>query len=298
VKGIVGRSATRAIGVVAVLLSTRTRGSLTAQSLSVADLPGSTRSAGLGGAGAALVGDAGAVFANPAGIATIRRLALEGSYERYLGGTTFSSAAAALRVGRFDWGVGAQALDYPAAPSYQPTDVLGVTTLVFRRGLAAVGTSLKYARETIGGTPADAWAGDVGVAIAVFDIMAVGASVQNLGGDLGGGAHLPRRTRLGFTMNYVDPQGTLRFLTTIEGQWETGRQTRLVAGAEAGVVTAGMGLMGRVGATAGEGVDGASGSPVAVGAGLELGRLHLDYAYRAFDPPAGGRHRFGARWTP
>src|SRR6266571_4744458 len=76
----------------------------------VATLPGSTRSAGLGGAGAALVGDAGALFSNPAAIATVRRLAFEGSYEQYLGGTTFGAGAMALRVGRFDWGVGAQAL--------------------------------------------------------------------------------------------------------------------------------------------------------------------------------------------
>ncbi len=286
-----GRSGALAIGIVAVLQTARPPDRLTAQSQGVADLPGSTRSAGLGGAGAALGGSAGAVWENPAGIATIRRLALEGSFERYFAGTTFASAAAAVRVGRFDWGVGAQAIDYPAAPGYQPTDVLGLTALVFRYGLVAVGTSVKYARETVGGTPVDAWAGDAGVAIAVFDIMALGASVQNLGGDFGGGAHLPHRTRVGFTMNYVDPEGTLRFLTTVEGQWETGRSARLVAGAEAGVVAGGVGLVARVGGEA-------NGSPVAVGAGLELGRLHLDYAYRAFDPPAGARHRFGARWTP
>jgi len=127
------------------------------------------------------------MFANPAGIATIRRLALEGSYEQYVGGTTLSSAAAALRVGRFDWGVGAQALQYPAGPSYQQPDVLGLTALVFRYGLVAVGTSVKYSRETIAGVPADAWAGDAGVALAVSDILALGASVQNLGGRGGAG---------------------------------------------------------------------------------------------------------------
>jgi len=35
-----------------------------------------------------------------------------------------------------------------------------------------------------------------------------------------------------------------------------------------------------------------------VGGGLELGRLHLDYAYQGYDAPDGGRHRFGLRWTP
>src|ERR1700730_288024 len=71
-------------------------------------LPGSTRSAALGGGGAALVGDAGARAANPAGIATIRHLSLEGSYEPYLAGSALSSAALALRVRRWTWGIGAQ----------------------------------------------------------------------------------------------------------------------------------------------------------------------------------------------
>ena len=75
-------------------------------------LPGSTRSAALGGAGAALVGDAGALFANPAGIATVRHLSIEGSYEPYLAGSAVSAAALALRVQRWTLGFGAQALDF------------------------------------------------------------------------------------------------------------------------------------------------------------------------------------------
>src|SRR2546426_1135326 len=259
-------------GVLTILLDAVVVTSLTAQAdgSPVILLPASTRSAGLGGAGAALVGDAGAVFANPAGIATIRRIAVEGSYERYLAGTTLSSAALALRVGRFDWGVGAQALEYPAGPTYQPTDLLGLTTLVFRYGLLAAGTSFKYVREAISGAPADAWAGDAGVTIAVFDIMALGASVQNLGGDLGGGAHLVRRGRVGFTMNYVDPQGPARFLTTFEGQWPAGERARFVAGAEGGIVARGVGIVGRVGATGGGGGHSqpGNGSPVTAGVGV------------------------------
>src|SRR5438552_19044341 len=94
-------------------------GPLGAQS-ALAALPGSTRSAGLGGAGAALVGDAGALFANPAGLAPIRHLALEGSYEPYLAGTSVTTAAFGMRVGRFPWGAGAQALDYGREPGLVP----------------------------------------------------------------------------------------------------------------------------------------------------------------------------------
>jgi hypothetical protein len=309
------RSGGRAVGIV-LLLTAGPPERLTAQSEGsvLAGLPGSTRAAGLGGAGAALVGDAGAIFSNPAGIATVRHIALEGSYERYLAGTALSSAALALRVGRFDWGVGAQALDYGEEPEVVPdpstggrtgietgatfraVDLLAVSSVVFRTGLIAVATSAKYARQTIGNYVADAWAGDAGLAIAVFDLMAFGLSVQNIGGDLGNGARLPRRTRAGFTMNYADPQGTWRLLTTLEGQWPAGKAAAFVAGVEAGVVTHGIGLVGRAG-YAGRSAP-SDARPFTFGAGLELGRLHLDYALQRFDVVGGDAHRFGVRWRP
>ena len=271
--------------------------SLAAQSAgSLGVLPGSTRAAGMGGAGAAIVGDAGAIFANPAALATVHHLAVEGSYESFPSGATLSTGAVALRVSRFTWGAGAAAL----GPSYTSADLLGVSTLVFRTGIVALGATAKYARETVGGARVDAWAGDAGLAIAVFDLMALGVSVQNLGGDFGpaaGGVRLPRRTRAGFTLNYVDPQGTLRLLTTLEGQWPAagGGSAFVVLGLESGVVTRGMGVLGRVGYVGHSGVT--SASPFTAGATLELGRLHLDYAFRA-DDALGARHRMGLRWMP
>ncbi len=277
-------------------------------------LPGSTRSAALGGAGAALVGDAGAMFANPAGIATIRHLSLEGSYEPYLAGTAISTAALALRVSRFTWGFGAQALDYgsepeivpdpatggrrgmPTGASFHPYEALATTSLVYRRGFAALGVTAKYARQQIGSEVSDAWAGDVGLAVAVFDIMAVGVSVQNLGGDFGNGALLPRRTRAGLTLNYTDPQGTFRLLTTLEGQWTRDHRAVLVQGVEGGIVTGGVGLVGRIGYATRPAVTDAS--RVTFGAGMVLGRLAMDYAFQAYDALGGGTHRVGLRWTP
>src|SRR5438309_373184 len=126
-----------------------------------------------------------------------------------------------------------------------------------------------------------------------------GASVQNIGGDLGGGLHLPRRTRAGFTMNYFDPQGSYRLLTTVEGQWPSrgtgGGSPFLVLGVEGGVVKPGLGLLARVGYV-GHSVTTAA-APFTWGGSLELGRLHLDYAYRA-DDTLGARQRMGLRWTP
>jgi hypothetical protein len=292
-------------------LSAQTEGSV------VAGLPGSTRSAALGGAGAALVGDAGAVFANPAGLVTVRHLSVEGSYESYLAGTAVSSAALALRVGRFTWGFGTEALDYGAEPeivpdpstggrtgmatgaTFHPYDVLAVSSFAYRRGFVALGVSGKYDRQQFGSAAADAWAGDVGMAIAVFDIMAVGVSVQNLGGDLGGAgaaARLPRRTRAGLTLNYTDPQGVFRLLTTLEAQWPRDRAAVLIQGVEGGVVAGGVGFVGRVGYATRAAVTDAS--RFTFGGGVVLGHLQLDYAFQGYAALGGGTHRVGVRWTP
>ncbi len=293
----VRRSGGRAVGVAVALLTAGPPLRLSAQTGSlVAVLPGSARAAGMGGAGAAIVGDAAAIFANPAALATVHHLVIEGEYESYPSGVTLSTGALALRAGRFTWGVGAAAL----GQTYTSADLLGLSSLVLRSGMVALGATAKYARETVGGARVDAWAGDAGLAIAVFDLMALGVSVQNIGGDFGpaaGGLHLPRRTRAGFTLNYVDPQGTLRLLTTLEGQWPAagGGSAFLVLGLESGVVARGMGVLGRIGyvghSTA------TTASPFTAGASVELGRLHLDYAYRA-DDALGARHRMGVRWMP
>lgn len=277
-------------------------------------LPGSTRSAALGGAGAALVGDAGAMFANPAGIAAVRHLSIEGSYEPYLAGSAVSTAALALRAGRLTWGFGAQALDYgtepeivpdpatggrrglPTGGAFHPYEALAASSLVYRRGFIAMGVTAKYNRQQIGDFVSDAWAGDAGIAIAVFDIMAFGVSVQNLGGDLGAGALLPRRTRAGLTLNYTDPQGTFRLLTTLEGQWPRNQSAVLIQGVEAGVVTSGVGLVGRVGYATKAAVTDAS--HFSFGGGVVLGRLAMDYAFQGYEVLGGGTHRVGLRWTP
>src|SRR2546422_6803564 len=92
------------------------------------------------------------------------------------------------------------------------------------------------------------------------------------------------------------PYTTLFRSTTVEGQWPAGGGSAFVIlGLESGVVTRGMGVLGRVGYVGHSGVT--SASPFTAGGSLELGRLHLDYAYRA-DDALGPRHRMGLRWMP
>ena len=278
----------------------------------LAVIPASTRAVALGGAGVALVGDATAVFTNPAALATIRRVAMEAAYERYLGGTALSVAALAARFGRFNWGLGAHSLDYgsepeiipdsatggrrgvPTGANFSAADLVAASSLVYRFGFLAFGATAKYARQSIAGDAVDAWAGDLGMALAVFDLMAFGVAVRNLGGDYGD-AHLPRSTAIGLTLNYTDPQGTFRLLTTGEVQW--GEGTSWIIGAEGGIVVGGMagaGLVGRVGFA--HRPEAVTDSPVSFGAGVVIGRLQVDYAYRGFEV-LGSTHRVGLRWT-
>jgi hypothetical protein len=135
----------------------------------------------------------------------------------------------------------------------------------------------------------------MGLAIAFFDIMAIGFAVQNVSGNWSSGSTLvmPRLTRFGFTMNYVDPQGSFRLLSTMEWQWPDGRQNRFVIGGEGGIVLKGVGVVGRLGYGGGE--QGATRAAVTYGASFELGAIDVDFAYDANDLLAEPSRRIGVR---
>ena len=206
------------------------------------EIPATARSMALGGATAALIGEAGSVFGNPAGLAPIGRTALSVSFQRYLVDTWLASAAVAVRVSRFHLGLGLRILDFGGDSVIVPDPAfggdrgiatgatigayhaLGVGTLTYRRGFVSAGVSVKALRERlgIGGEPtsdASAVGADVGVAAAFFDIAALGVVVQNIGGAVhsdSARAPLPHTTRVGFTFNIFDPQGTRRLMSTTE----------------------------------------------------------------------------------
>ena len=256
--------------------------------------PASVRFSGLHGAGAALVGHAGAVFTNPAGLATIRHIAVEGGYRSAEFGGYVASAALGARVGQFDVGGGLQHFDASTLPG-SANETLVVGSLVYRFGLIAVGTTGKYMRASVNNTAADGASLDIGVALAVFDIMALGFSVQNVTGNWQSNSLLamPRTTRTGFTMNYVDPLGSFRLLSTIEWQWPEGQDSRFVVGGEAGVVLGGVGVVGRLAhATRPEGSE----LPAfTYGGTLELVWADVDYAFEPRPITSSDVHRLGLR---
>ena len=137
---------------------------------------------------------------------------------------------------------------------------------------------------------------DLGLAVAIFDIMAFGFALQNLRGNWGSSALvMPRLTRVGFTTNYVDPQETFRLLSTIEIQWPEAQGARLVLGAEGGIVVSGVGVIAR--GAYGSRRGGSARSALTFGLSLELARLSVDYAYEPTSLLGDAAQRAGIRLT-
>ncbi len=252
----------------------------------------------MAGAGVALVGDAGSVFIYPSGLATIKVLSLEGAFTPMPGGAELWQASGAFRIKQFNLGGGAAYLRLPDTSAFAD-NVTWVGSADYRFGLIALGASARYVSVTdTGGQVNRSFTTDAGLTIAFFDIMALAVAVQGIGNQRlsGLGVSLPTATHLGYTLNFVDPQGTGRLLATIEWVWTEGQDTRFLVGVEAGAVLKGMGIVGRAGY--GPAALGPSGARWTVGGGVVLGRLGLDYAYQAKNVFGEDIHAFGLRLTP
>ena len=306
-----------AIGAHALALSALLAPAVAAQSLLGPQLlqnPATVRAAGLGGAGAALMGDAGAVFANPAGLALVRGLALEAGYHGAPFDAHQASGAMGIRIGQLNLGLGLQHFDYGSEPELVPDpatggvtglptgasvaarELLASGTLIYRLGLLAFGGTVKTVDQRVADLRAHGLSGDVGVAIALFDLAALGFAVQNVSGNWDGESAmaLPRLTRLGFTMNYVDPLETFRLMSTIELQWPQAAATRLIVGLEGGIVVQGVGVLAR--GTYGSRPADAALSRFTGGLSVTMGALTVDYAYTPTVLLGGGEQRIGLRF--
>jgi len=273
----------------------------------------------LGGAYAGVAGDEGSVFVNPAGMAPVRPLVVSASWQRGLRGEHLTTAAFAARKGRLSIGVGAMFLHLGGDSAVVPAGVLGgsavaaggygalgVAALAYRHGLISLGGSVKYVRQVadsgVGGPSSSARGvtGDVGATVAIFDIMALGATLQNIGGPVtatdGGRLPLPRLARLGVTLNFVEPQGTFRFLTDTELLVPANGDGYWVFGAESGVVVSGVGVLARASYAAGR--EGSDRRPAAFGAELRVRGLRLEYAFQAYRAPYRATHQVGVRVLP
>jgi hypothetical protein len=284
-----------------------------AASMVVLQTPASVRAAGMGNAGAALLGDAGSIFANPAGLALVRHVALEASYHGAPFDAYQATAALGIRLGQLDLGGGLQYFDYgaeaeivpdpatggvtglPTGGSVHGREFLAVGTAIYRLGLLAFGGSIKAAGQRVSDVTDRGVSGDLGVAVALFDLAALGFAVQNISGNWREASDLalPRLTRLGFTMNYVDPQETFRLLSTVEVQWPAGASSRVLFGVEGGIVVRGVGVLARGGYRS-RPTDAAL-SHFTTGLSITVGGMTVDYAYTPMALLGGGEQHIGLR---
>jgi hypothetical protein len=254
------------------------------------------------------------VFANPAGLALVRRIALEAGYHGAPFDAYQASGALGLRLGQLDLGVGLQHFDYggeaelvpdpatggvsglPTGARIAARELLAAGSLVYRYGLLAVGGTVKAVDQHVADLRERGVSGDLGVAIALFDIAALGFAVQNVSGNWDGESALvlPRLTRFGFTMNYVDPLETFRLLSTFELQWPQAAATRVIIGVEGGMVVRGVGVLVR-GAYGTRPADAAL-SRFTGGLSITVGALTVDYAYTPTALLGGGEQRIGLRF--
>jgi hypothetical protein len=282
------------------------------------DLPPSARAVALGGAYAALVGDEGTMFVNPAALAAVRRLAVGFSQEEGLSGADLTTAAVAVRIGRFDLALGGMFLDLARdsgliAPLPIPATGEGVTgyhalavgAAAWRRGVLSFGVSVKGLREVADSARVEVRrlngvTGDAGLAITFFDIAAFGVAVQNVAGRLsasdGTRPPLPRTTRAGLTLNIVDPQGPTRLLTVTEYVAPARGDAYWVLGVEGGVAWRGIGVVGRASYAAGR--QPGDRSRAAYGAGILLRSLRFDWAAQPAEAAGPTVHRLGLRVVP
>lgn len=290
-----------------------------AAAIALLGLSSSPRMTALGGAYAGVAGDEGSVFVNPAGMAPVRPLVVSASWQRGLPGEHLTGAALAARKGRLSIGLGAMYLHLGGDSAVVPAPALGSTTvaaggyaaigvaaLAYRHGVVSLGASMKYVRQVADSGPAGPASsargvtGDVGATVAIFDIMALGATLQNIGGPVtatdGGRLPLPRLARLGLTLNFVEPQGTFRMLTDTELLVPARGDSYWTFGVESGVITTGVGVLARASYAAGR--EGSDRRPAAFGAELRLRALRLEYAFQAYRAPYRATHQVGVRFLP
>lgn len=259
-------------------------------------LPHTARSEGLHGASVAMIGYAGSVFRNPAGIAPVRVMSLEGGYTRLSDSSSYVLGAAAIRLGELNFGGGIRYLRFDAGGS-EDSQLESVFSVVTRVKGVALGVSADYfSVESAAGAVRRTATTDAAITVAVFDIAALAFSVQNIG-RLGFGdpvLDLPSSVHLGFSLNLIDTYSNGRLLAVIEQSWVEG-DGQFAFGLEAGVVLYGLGVMAR------GGIGGRPGdSPyegVTWGGSLVLGRALLDYTY-LHRRSQGPLHLFGFRLTP
>lgn len=283
----------------------------------VLQLSPAPRAVALGDAYAALSGGL-SLFHNPAGLAGAPN-SVSLAYQTLPTDASAGLAYSAFRLGPGAIALGLQFLDYGSIDEVKPdaSGLLGVPTGVkvsggevaaslgygVQLGWFRLGAAARVLRVDIAEVSANTGVFDAGFAATLLGRrITIAGAVQNMGGpvDAGRAAPLPLTARLGLAVRgqpAPNRRGTLAFELTSRRS-DLGGPAPVTAGA--GIELAGLwegvwflvrgGYRQRVSA-------GDAGSGLAVGGGIRLGSLLMDYAYRPMGP-LGATHHFGITYIP
>jgi hypothetical protein len=260
-------------------------------------IPPAPRPLALGNAFVA-VRDVWAVDYNPAS-ADVDQLTVAAAYQTLPVGASAGAVALAapLRPG-LGLAISTRFVDYgeveviepdPTFPVGHPTgatasggEVTVLLGVVLLRGPLRLGAAGRWLRLDVAGLSDQAVAADLGAALSLAPWLELGASVQNLGGEVeaGRGAPLPRTVRAGAAIRR--DAGPVTALATLEA-----RRRESAAGFGGGVElsggTGGVHAMARLGYEDRPGAGDAY-APLVFGGGVRVDRLTVDLAYRALGP--------------
>ncbi|HEX7049201.1 MAG TPA: PorV/PorQ family protein [Longimicrobiales bacterium] len=282
----------------------------------VLQLAPAPRPLALGGAYAAIADDALSLFYNAAGLSAAPA-AIELAYQTLPVGASAGSLAAALPLGPGVLGAGVRFLNLGDIDVVEPDPATGGELgrpTGGRVGAGEVAVSAGYGialgdhlrlgatatllRLQIAEADALGAAFDLGASATVLDgRLVLAAAAQHLGPDVGvvRSAPLPRRLRAGAAVRIGDgvgPRATLS-LEAIARDDRVGFASGIEAGLRA---PGGLEFAGRIGYRDIRAIDGAQ-TPFVFGAGITLGTLTVDYAFRPLGPLGDG-HMFGISLHP
>jgi hypothetical protein len=277
------------------------------------------RASAMSGAYTAATLDADVLFYNPAGAASLGAAASV-SYQRHVEDIGLSTGAGAYRFGNIVLGASAIFLDYGEIREFIPDPDFGGQTgiptgnmvgasevaarltgaLPLADGRFHLGASLGYISTDLAGTGRGTPFLDVGGQY-LLSALTLGAAVRNIGGALSGSgvadADLPMEARLGAMYQFARDTGFGGAVSADLVSGINGGTTGVIAGFEAGLLpraASSVGAVARVGYDTGVGESGQG--ALALGGGVSLGPLAVDYAWQNYEL-FGSLHRIGVRWS-
>jgi hypothetical protein len=281
----------------------------------ILQLTTAARAAALGGALTAADGVL-SILANPAGATTVRRFEVAVSGQTISEGINAGAVAVGLRRHSVGVALSARYIDLGGvdevtcngcgglgtptgltlSASEQSFALVGAIAL----GPASVGAAANYYSAKLAEQSGSGASFSAGVRAEFWSRLTIGASAQYLGGsvDVGGfAAPLPRTTRVGAEIRPLGRDSSrLHIVLAVEGVAVRGEKTRIGGGAEFGMVdrashTRAVGRLGFVSRSGDE-----KSQPVTVGAGLQVARFAIDYAYQ-YSYGLGNQNRIGVTFA-